>query len=83
MQSNGAQESQLTVSGGRSSISETENSQSTSFSKDCIEHLLGLMKTVTSTKVNPDTVNAACNCATAIYKLIDVNLRYSKYGRGR
>lgn len=83
MQGSGAQVSQLTVSADPSPTSNVDASRSRSFSKDCIEHLLGLMKTVTSSKVSPETVNAACNCATAIYKLIDVNLRYSKYGRGR
>lgn len=37
--------------------------------------LLDLMQKVTAEEVNPKTVNAACNCATAIHKFILLNLK--------
>lgn len=38
------------------------------------EHLLDLMKSVTKEKVNPRTVNAACQCASELHKLMKLNL---------
>lgn len=38
------------------------------------EHLLDLMKGVTKEKVNPRTVNAACQCASELHKLMKLNL---------
>ena len=38
------------------------------------EHLLELMKGVTKEKVNPRTVNAACQCASELHKLMKLNL---------
>lgn len=43
-------------------------------SMNIAEHLLFLMKDVTKEKVNPRTVNAACQCASELYKLMKLNL---------
>lgn len=50
-------------------------SQSPSLSVSVSQHLLKLMQEVTANEINPKTVNAACNCATAIHKFITLNLR--------
>lgn len=50
-------------------------SPSKSLSVSVSEHLLKLMQEVTSQEINPKTVNAAVNCATAIHKFITLNLR--------
>lgn len=48
---------------------------SKSLSMNVAEHLLKLMKDVTSENVNPSTVNAACNCASQMINLMKINLR--------
>lgn len=52
--------------------------QSRNYSQVCIEQLVGLMADVTKADVSPKTVDAACKCATAIVRLIDVNVKYAK-----
>lgn len=54
--------------------SETK-SQSKSLSTSVAEHLLLLMQTVTANEVNPQTVNAACNCATQMINLMKLNMK--------
>lgn len=49
--------------------------QSTNLSMNVAQHLLLLMKEVTKQKVDPQTVNAACNCASQIINLIKVNAK--------
>lgn len=39
------------------------------------EHLFGLMIKVTKEEVTPQTVNAACNCASEINKLLALSLK--------
>lgn len=36
-------------------------------------HLLGLMKTVVKNEITPSTVNAACNCAAEIHKILKLS----------
>jgi len=40
--------------------------------------LYGLMKSVTKDKITPETVNAACNCASQICKIIDLSIKAEK-----
>lgn len=40
--------------------------------------LLDLMNNVTKDDVNPETVNAACNCAKEIHKIIRLNLELER-----
>lgn|GEM_PF-6066673 len=49
--------------------------RSKSLSMNVAEHLLKLMKDVTSENVNPSTVNAACNCAAQMINLMKINLQ--------
>jgi hypothetical protein len=39
------------------------------------EHLLGLAKKVVEQDINPQTVSAACKCASEIHKLLDLQWR--------
>lgn len=49
--------------------------QSKSLSTNVAEHLLHLMIQVTEGNVNPNTVNAACNCATQMINLMKINIK--------
>lgn len=49
-------------------------------SRDLATQLLGLMKKVTETEVTPATVNAACNCASEIHKILNLNFQMKKSG---
>lgn len=49
--------------------------QSKSLSTNVAEHLLLLMQAVTKDNVNPQTVNAACNCATQMINLMKLNIK--------
>jgi hypothetical protein len=42
-------------------------------SRDLSIHLLGLAKKVTETEITPATVNAACQCAAELYKIMKLN----------
>ena len=53
---------------------------SVSFSKDLATQLLDLMKRVTKDDVSPASVNAACNCASEIHKILALNYRMKKDG---
>jgi hypothetical protein len=53
---------------------------SATFSKDLATQLLDLMKRVTKDAVTPDTVNAACNCASEIHKILRLNFAMKKEG---
>lgn len=39
--------------------------------------LLDLMQAVTKEEVTPETVNAACNCAKEIHKIIRLNMEFN------
>lgn len=51
---------------------------SASFSKDLATQLLDLMKKVTKDEVNPQTVHAACSCASEIHKILALNYRIKR-----
>jgi hypothetical protein len=53
---------------------------SASLSRDLAMQLLTLMKRVTASDVTPSTVNAACNCASEIHKILRLNHEMKKYG---
>jgi hypothetical protein len=53
---------------------------SESLSKDLALQLLGLMKKVTAKKVTSQTVNAACNCASEIHKILKLNFEMKRRG---
>lgn len=53
---------------------------SESLPKSVSEQLLDLMKRVVSDDVNPQTVGAACKCASEIHKMIKLNLEIMKAG---
>lgn len=53
---------------------------SVSLSKDLATQLLDLMKKVTKDEITPDTVNAACNCASEIHKILKLNFQMKQQG---
>jgi hypothetical protein len=53
---------------------------SESLSKDLATQLLILMKRVTEDEVTPGTVNAACNCASEIHKILKLNFQMKQSG---
>lgn len=53
---------------------------SQNLSKNLSLQLLAMMKDVTRDEVTPSTVNAACNCATQIHKLLKLNFEMKKEG---
>lgn len=57
-----------------------EKSQLKPISMSLSEHLLLLAKKVTEFEVTPSTVRAACECASEIHKLLD--LQWKIKGRG-
>lgn len=67
-----ASEKQLTKPGSQET--------SISLSKDLATQLLSLMTKVTKDEVTPDTVNAACNCASEIHKILRLNFAMKKEG---
>lgn len=42
-------------------------------SKDLATHLLSLSKQVVAKEITPKTVNAACQCASELYKIMKLN----------
>jgi len=53
---------------------------STNLMMDLGDELLGLVKKVTATEITPQTVNAACNCAGEINKLLKLNFEMKRAG---
>ena len=64
----------------RSSAERETETASASLSKDLALQLLGLMKKVTEKKVSSQTVNAACNCASEIHKILKLNFEMRRRG---
>ena len=54
---------------------------SENLTKSVCEQLAVLMVTVTKQEVNPSTVNAACNCASQIHKILLLNEGIKRKGR--
>lgn len=61
---------------------QTQESHETSenLSKDLALELMSLIKKVNAKEVTPGTVNAACNCASQIHKILKLNLEMKKEG---
>lgn len=55
--------------------SNADTKTSPSLSMNVAEHLLWLMKEVTKESVSPQSVNAACNCATQMINLMKLNMK--------
>lgn len=71
----------LTHSSDSGVKSEVANpSESRSLSKDLAGSLMGLIKDVNKDGVTPETVNASCNCAAQIYKILRLNFEMKKEG---
>lgn len=61
--------------------SEAETStRSESLSKDLATSLMGLIRDVNKDGVTPDTVNASCNAAAQIHKILRLNFEMKKEG---
>lgn len=57
-----------------------ENMTSAGLSKNVSLELLDLMKRVNEDSVTPESVNAACNCASQIHKILRLNFDLQKSG---
>ena len=53
---------------------------SVQLSKDLAGSLMGLIKDVNKEGVTPETVNASCNAAAQIYKILRLNFEMKKEG---
>lgn len=67
------------ASGPQSGIQETQK-PSIQLSKDLAGSLMGLIKEVNKDGVTPETVNASCNAAAQIYKILRLNFEMKKEG---
>ena len=54
--------------------------ESTELSKSLATSLMGLIKEVNKDGVTPETVNASCNAAAQIYKILRLNFEMKKEG---
>lgn len=70
-----------TDSSGSLATSGAENAAQKTLSRNIAEHLLHLMKEVTKKEVSPKTVNAACQCAAELYKVMKLNIELAKLRR--
>ncbi len=57
-----------------------EKITSAGLSRNVSLELLDLMKRVNEDQVTPDSVNAACNCASQIHKILRLNYDLQKSG---
>lgn len=64
---------------GQLSTAETQ-SPSIQLSKDLAGSLMKLIKDVNKDEVTPESVNASCNCAAQIYKILRLNFEMKKEG---
>lgn len=64
---------QSTASNGNLIAPVAENTTLGPLSRDLARHLLDLSKKVTEKAVTPKTVNAACQCAAELYKIMKLN----------
>lgn len=55
-----------------------ELSQSKPISVSLAEHLFALAKSVTKQDVNPQSVRAACECASEIHKLLELQWKIAR-----
>lgn len=54
--------------------------ESGGLSRDLAGSLMGLIRDVNKDGVTPETVNASCNAANAIYKILRLNFEMKKEG---
>jgi len=66
-------------SGKRSEVQKIQ-SPSIQLSKDLAGSLMGLIRDVNKDGVTPETVNASCNAAAQIYKILRLNFEMKKEG---
>ena len=64
---------------GQKSAAEIQSGSNT-LSKDLSLSLMGLISEVNRDGVTPETVNASCNAANAIYKILRLNFEMKKEG---
>lgn len=67
------------VSGEKSEAPKPQT-QSIQLSKDLAKSLMGLIHDVNKDGVTPETVNASCNAAAQIYKILRLNFEMKKEG---
>ena len=65
---------------GKQSEAPAIQSPSIQLSKDLAGSLMGLINEVNKTGVTPETVNASCNAAAQIYKILRLNFEMKKEG---
>lgn len=63
-----------------SSLKSEEAEISTNLSKSLALELMGLIKAVNKDVVTPESVNASCNAASQIYKILRLNFDMKKEG---
>jgi hypothetical protein len=80
MQGSGEGKMTQALDSGTSLTKPESQEASVSLSKDLALQLLGLMKRVTDKEVTAQTVNAACNCASEIHKILRLNFEMKKRG---
>lgn len=71
---------QATDSQNSPAKSQEANARSASLSTNVATRLLHMMEEVTRNEITPQTVNAACGCATQIVALMKVNIEMKKAG---
>lgn len=77
----GKKDASIQVSGsGKQLQMQDEKTTSASLSKTVSLELIDLMKKVNENDVTPETVNAACNCASQINKILKLNFDMKKHG---
>lgn len=65
---------------GQRSLKQESQETSKNLPQSVSMQLLGLMKQVVADEVNPKTVNAACQCASEIHKILRLNFEMQKKG---
>jgi hypothetical protein len=65
---------------GKPSEAQAIQSPSIQLSKDLAGSLMGLIRDVNKDGVSPETVNASCNAAAQIYKILRLNFEMKKEG---
>lgn len=60
--------------------SERATETSSNLSRNVSLELLDLMKRVNGSEVTPESVNAACNCASQIHKILRLNFDMHRQG---
>jgi len=68
------------LASGEHSEAPATQSQSVQLSKDLAGSLMGLIRDVNKDGVTPETVNASCNAASQIYKILRLNFEMKKEG---